>query len=263
MIDYFYSKCMLFNFEKIFIIRIKEDNLGITALLCEKADKLRFENFYKEAVSTYLNAILIDRNSAEGYFGLGLCYKNLKNYEKAVKYLEIASNLKENYETYYELGVCYQAQGISCGAIKSFIRAIQLKPDSTDAILQLGISHELCEENELALMIYQKLIENSPEFLKAYDQKSSLLMKMGNYKEASSVLNKLLKQNSKHHSAYAGIGVCFEKLGKYAQARRYYRKFLSVNPFSSQKDFIINRLNKIKNTKKINFIPSIYLYKLP
>ena len=233
--------------------------INLNALLCEKADKLRFENFYREAVSTYLNAVLIDRNSAESYFGLGLCYKNLKDYDKAVKYLEMASNLKQDYETFYELGVCYQAQGISCGAIKNFVKAIQIKPDSTDAILQLGISHELCEENELALMIYQKLIENSPEFLKAYDQKSSLLMKMGNYKEASVILNKLLKQNPKYDSAYAGIGVCFEKLGKYSQARRYYRKFLSFNPFSSQRDFIINRLDKIKNNKIINFTPSIPL----
>ena len=141
----------------------------------EKANELRLENMFKEAISNYLNAILIDRNNAESYYGLGVCYKNLQNFSKAIKYLETAAELKEDYyEAYFELGVCHLLEGIPCGAIKNFVRAIQINPDNPDAILQLGIAHELCEETDLALMIYQKLIENSPGFLKAYEHKSTL-----------------------------------------------------------------------------------------
>ena len=117
--------------------------------------------------------------------------------------------------------------------------------------MQIVIYHELCEENDLALMIYQKLIENSPDFIRAYDHKSSLLMKMDKYKDASKTLNKLLKKDPEYYSAYAGMGVCFEKLGKYSFARRYYRKFLTLNPFSAQRNFITNRLEKIKNNNLI------------
>lgn len=86
---------------------------------------------------------------------------------------------------------------------------MQINPDSPEAILQLGISHELCEEYDMALMIYQKLIENSPEFLKAYEHKSSLLMKLDRYKEASTVLNEMIKLNPEEKTAYAGIGIWF------------------------------------------------------
>ena len=61
----------------------------------EKAYTLRLENMFKEAVSSYLNAILIDRNNFDSYFGLGICYKNLKQYGKAIKYLDIASELNK------------------------------------------------------------------------------------------------------------------------------------------------------------------------
>ena len=68
----------------------------------EKADELRRKNMYKEAVANYLNAILIDRKNAESYYGLGVCYKNLKQYAKAVKYLTTASELNpESYEIYF------------------------------------------------------------------------------------------------------------------------------------------------------------------
>lgn len=221
----------------------------------EKANALRSENLYKEAAANYLNAILIDRNSAESYFGLGLCYKNLKQYKKAIQYFETAGKLKEDYfEAFFELGICYQLEEIYCCAIKSFIRAIQIDPDSPDAILQLGISHEMCEEEEMALMIYQKLIENSPEYVKSYEHKSSLLMRQERFQEACYVLNELIKANPKHYEALAGIGVCFEKLGRKSDARRYYTKFLSKQPLSSQTEFIKSRLENLYNKSEIKHL---------
>lgn len=217
---------------------------------CKKAEALRIGNMFKEAASNYLNAILIDRNNFDSYYGLGICYKHLQQYTKAIKYLDIATNLKsDNYEVFYELGLCHLLNNSPCGAIKNFVHAIQLNPDNPDAILQLGIAHEMCEEYELALMIYQKLIENSAGFIKAYDCKSALLMKLGNYKEASEILHKILKLNPNYYKAYASIGICFDKLGKRSFAQRYYRKFLSEKPFSHNAEFIKNRLDKIKTHK--------------
>ena len=227
----------------------KQDNTAANSFY-KKANALCLENSYKEAAANYLNAILIDRNNAESCFGLGICYKHLKQYSKAIKYFEMAAERKEDYfEAFYELGICHLLEGIPCGAIKNFVRAIQINPDNPDAILQLGMAHELCEEYDLALMIYQKLIENSPGFIKAYEHKSTLLMKLDRYKEASNVLGQILKLNPDYYRAYAGIGVCFDKLGKTTCAIRYYRKFLSLKPFSTQADFIKNRLNKIKFNK--------------
>ena len=253
---------MFFNSEKKTIIgKESEEKLSssntntlctnpVKNSFCEKANALRLENMFKEAVSSYLNAILIDRNNFDSYFGLGICYKHLKQYAKAIKYLDIASSIiDKSYEVFFELGICHLLDGSPCGAIKNFVCAIQLNPDNPDAILQLGMAHEMCEEYELALMIYQKLIENSPGFIKAYDHKSTLLMKLGNYKEASSVLHEILKLNPDYYKAYAGIGVCFDKLGKRSNAQRYYRKFLSEKPFSHKAEFIKNRLDKIKIKK--------------
>ncbi len=227
----------------------KQDNTAAISFY-SKANALCLENSFKEAAANYLNAILIDRNNAESYFGLGICFKHLKQYSKAIKYFDVATELKEDYfEAFYELGICHLLEGIPCGAIKNLICAIQINPDNPDAILQLGIAHELCEEYDLALMIYQKLIENTPRFIKAYENKSTLLMKLDRYKEAINVLGQILKLNPDYYKAYAGIGVCFDKLGKHTDAKRYYRKFLTLKPFSSDAKFIKNRLDKIKFLK--------------
>ena len=81
--------------------------------MSELADKLREKNSFKEAVAGYLNAIMFDRNNAKSYFGLGICYKHLENYPKAIKNLEKAAELDNtSYETYFELGVCHLLNGV-------------------------------------------------------------------------------------------------------------------------------------------------------
>ena len=225
--------------------------------LCKMADELREKEAYQQAVSKYLNAIMLDRKNAKIYFGLGVCYKHLENYKKATYYLEKSAEIEKDYDTFFELGVCNLLNGYPCKAIKCFVEAVKLKPENPDAILQLGISHELCEEYDMALMIYQKLIENSPKYIKAYDHKSSLLMKMERYKEASGVLSKIMKLDSTYSKAYAGIGICFDKLGRKADAQRYYRKFLSSDTDSSQKNFVLSRMQKIRESKVSNMTLSL------
>lgn len=223
-----------------------------SADLCKKADLLREKNEYKTAISKYLNAILLKRDDAKSYFGLGICHKHIGNYKKAIRYFEKSAELNNDYKSYFELGVCHMLNGTPCEAIKSFVKAVQIEPDNPEAILQLGISHELCEEHDMALMIYQKLIENSPEFVKAYDYKSSLLMKMDRYREATDVLKSMIKVDPSYNKAYAGIGVCLDKLGQKTDAQRYYRKYLSHQTDGAKSDFIQARFNKLRQKSDKN-----------
>lgn len=221
--------------------------------LCQ-ADKLREEHSYKDAVTIYLNAILLNRKDINSYYGLGLCYKELKNYTKAIKNFEKAAEINPDfYEVFYEMGICHIEEGVPGKAIKNFVRAIQINPENPNAILQLGIAHELCDENDMALMIYQKLIENSPAFIKAYEQKSRLLIKFNRYNDAFKTLLDLIKTAPDHAQTYFDMASCLEKMGNLKEAQRYYRKFLQQKPVSKHVSYAKNRLEKLKlksNTSK-------------
>ena len=224
--------------------------------ISSEADRLREQSMYKDAVAIYLNAIFADRKDVNSYYGLGLCYKSLGYYEKAIKTLEKAVELKPDfYEAFYEMGVCHLLQGIPCGAIKNFVCAIRINPENPSAILQLGAAHELCEEDDMALMIYQKLIENSPNYVKAYEYKSRLLMKLNRYKEACAVLINLIKIVPSYTQAYLGIATCLEKTGSKTDALRYYRKFISQRPQLHQAQFAKTRLKNLKQkSKRIEYL---------
>ena len=212
-----------------------------------KADALRFAQSYRESVKVYLDAIMMDRNHQEAYMGLVSSYKYLTEYKKAIKILEKLVEIdSKNDKYFYELGVCHLCDGNPSEAIPHLISAIVNNKENLEAQIQLAIAHELVEEEELSLMIYNKLIETNPEFLKAYYNKAAMLMGMGDFEEASKTFFLLLKRNPDYYKAYLGIAMSFDKLGRYNFAIRYYKKFLSYKKFSEDSVFARQRILELR-----------------
>jgi tetratricopeptide (TPR) repeat protein len=67
---------------------------------------------------------------------------------------------RDDATSHLELGVCYKKRGEYAKAMKYLRRAIEIN-HNIEAILQLGYCHELCEEYDLAGMIYQQLKDTS------------------------------------------------------------------------------------------------------
>ena len=225
--------------------------------LCIKADALRFSKLYKESVKCYLDSIMLDRNHQEAYLGLASSYKYLTEYKKAVNILEKLIKIDDKNDKYfYELGVCCLSDGRPEDAIPYLIKAIVLNKENLEAQIQLAIAHELVDEPELSLMIYNKLIETNPEFLKAYYNKGAMLMGMGDFMEASRTFFQLLKRNPDYYKAYLGIAMSFDKMAKYKDAVRYYKKFLNLKKLSEDSVFAKKRIEELKekSPKKNNFL---------
>ena len=215
--------------------------------LCVKADALRFAKLYQDAVKTYLQAIMFDRNELKAYFGLAMSYKYLKQYKKAIGTLtKLVEKDDSNDEYFFELGVCSLLDGHPEQAIPYLIKSILINREHLEAQIQLAIAHELVDETDLSLMIYNKLIETNPDFLKAYYNKAAMLMGMGNYMEASRTFFQLVKRNPDYYKAYLGIAMSFDKMAKYKDAVRYYKKFLELKQFSEDSIFARERLNELR-----------------
>lgn len=215
--------------------------------LCVRADALRFAKLYRESVKCYLDSIMMDRSHQEAYWGLASSYKYLQEYKKAIKMLEKLIELDDKNDKYFfELGVCYLCDGRPAEAIPHLVQSIVINRENLEAQIQLAIAHELVDEEELSLMIYNKLIETNPEFLKAYYNKGAMLMGMGDFEEASKTFFQLIKRNPDYYKAYLGIAMSFDKLERYRDAIRYYKKFLALKQFSEDAVFARERIPELK-----------------
>ncbi len=215
--------------------------------LCVRADAMRFAKLYRESVKCYLDSIMMDRDYQEAYWGLAVSYKYLNEYQKAIKMLEKLIELDDKNDKYYfELGVCCLCDGRPAEAIPHLVQSIVINKENLEAQIQLAIAHELVDEAELSLMIYNKLIETNPEFLKAYYNKGAMLMGMGDFEEASKTFFKLIKRNPDYYKAYLGIAMSMDKLERYPDAIRYYKKFLSMKKFSEDALFARQRIKDLR-----------------
>ena len=208
-------------------INRKDDN-SEAYRLCVRGDALRYANLHQESIGKYLQSLMLKRNNPDSYYGLGVSYKYLGHFDKAIECLQKSSEQDPGkFDTFYELGICYLLSGSPEDAINVLIKAIVLNPNNAEAQIQLALAHEIVGEEDLAMLIYNKLIETKPGYLKAYAHKASLLICQGKYYEASKVFFKIIKLNANYHRAYLGIGVCFENLNRLSDAKRYYKKFLT------------------------------------
>ena len=215
--------------------------------LCIKADAMRFAKLYQDSISCYLASIMFDRNYEEAYWGLATSYKYLAKYKKAIKTFEKLIRLDDkNDRYYYELGLCYLSDGRPAESIPHLVQSIVINKENLEAQIQLAIAHELVDEADLSLMIYNKLIETNPEYLKAYYNKAAMLMGLGDFVEASKTFFKLLKRNPNYYKAYLGIAMSFDKLENYSNAIRYYKKFLKLKKFSEDAVFARQRIKDLK-----------------
>ena len=212
-----------------------------------RGDSLRNSGEYKKAVSCYLQSIMLERTNSDSYLGLGISYKYLNNYDKAIENFKKSINTnKDNNkleaQSYYEMGVCYLLSNEMTKAITSFQKSIMKDRDNLDVQLQLALAHELVHEEDMALKIYDKLIEEHPNYTKAYSHKGALLICKGEYTEAISIFKQILKLEPKFHRAYFGLGVCFDNLKEYSYAKKYYQKFLKIHPNSSHAKYVESRI---------------------
>ena len=207
------------------------------------------QNSYYDKDDYYINlGIIIKQIAADGE---GICLSNC--------HLQQRIDAK-NDKYFFELGVCYLSDGCPAEAIPHLVQAIVINKENLEAQIQLAIAHELVDETDLSIMIYNKLIETNPEFLRAYYNKAAMLMGMGDFEEASKTFFKLIKRNPDYYKAYLGIAMSFDKLEKYPDAIRYYKKFLQFKKFSEDSVFANQRIKELREylPTKSNFLKLVH-----
>jgi len=231
--------------------KVENPNKSEDYQFCVKAYALSLNENYEESINCYEKALKIDRNNIEALKGISHCYKKTEKYNLAIKYYKLIKFLKPFDRTvHYELGTLEYENKQYVKAIKHFINAIKLSPEYYDAIYALGQSHEAIEEFEMAEMIYLKIISNRPSYLMAYNRLANLYIKLEDYKKATRYFREILAINPEFHKAYLGIAIACDNSGNTIEAKRYYKKYLEKKPFSADRSFILQRLEKMRNTKK-------------
>ena len=171
-----------------------------------------------EAQKIYLSIIKDDPSDHRIFFLTGTSYLQLKNFEKAMSYLN------ESIKINPEFSHSYNSRGIVFSEMKEFKKAIE---------------------------DYDKAISYNPEFLEAHLNKGISLKNLKKYDEAKKSFEDCIEINSLNPKIYHNLGNLLKECKKFEEAKSAYEKAILLKddyaePYEGRAD-VLQELSKINN----------------
>jgi tetratricopeptide (TPR) repeat protein len=116
------------------------------------------------------------------------------------------------------------------GAIASFDKALQFKPDFHEAWLYRGGALCGLEEYEEAIANYDKALQFKPDFHDAWYNRGLALAYLVKHEEAIANYDKALQIKPDYHEAWFNLGVALADLGENEKAITSYDKAIQIKP---------------------------------
>ena len=180
-----------------------------------EAKKLHQAGKVNEAQKIYLELLKNSPSDHKINFLTGTSYLQLKNYEKAITYLDNSINISPEFpHSYNSKGIVFSEMKFFEEAIRNYDKAILLKPDFLEAHLNRGISLKNIQEYDDALKSFEKCIEIDSLNPKIYNNLGNLFLENLKYADAKNAYDKAIMFNEKYAEAYEGRGDALQEIAK-------------------------------------------------
>jgi tetratricopeptide (TPR) repeat protein len=118
------------------------------------------------AITYFEQALRLQPDLVECHNALGLAWKQVKEWDRAIECFREATRRAPNYAmSYNNLGMALRAKGRWAEAIEALMRSMTLAPDKPDFAFNLGNTHRLRGELDLAVACYKRAISYRPKYV--------------------------------------------------------------------------------------------------
>ena len=109
--------------------------------------------------------------------------------------------------------------------------------------MQIGVQRMNTNRQSEAMLIFNELIENFPDYAEAWNRRATLHYLLGNYQESIGDIEKVLALEPRHFGALSGLGLVYLQLDQLGMAKQAFEDLLDVHP---------NSPNARENLKKVD-----------
>ena len=205
----------------------------------EKANVLRYQHKYQEALDFANKAINLDENCWLGHFQKVRALVGLQKTEEAEGfftnfiadfYLRNPNQYDNNKEFLFQLATILCELKHYTEAIESFDELIKIDSNKPIYYNNKANCFNYLKEYEKAIECVNKAIELNPNYANAYHNNANYLINLERYEEALECVNKSIELNPNYANAYNTKASCFYCLKEYEEAVEYYSKAIELNP---------------------------------
>ncbi len=186
---------------------------------------------YKSAFRLFNNALLSpDHRLSDEEIALFITYRGashnlLDRYEKAIEDLDIAIYLNpKEARAHYRYGQVLMGQEKSGEAILHFDRALELKPDYLEALLDRAVAYKRAGDMVRELEDHKAALAIDPENFQAHLNLAMYYLKSKNYEEALKNLDLGIQYKPNAGFPHVTRGAIYEILGQKDKANADFRR---------------------------------------
>ena len=211
---------------------------------------LRANGQTDESLEILNRAIELNPNYAEALVNRGLIRLSKDNKPEAEADLERAYRLKPHIKQIWDLvvGLKVEAQNYS-DAILLLINMIEIDPEDEKRLATLALCYQHLKDFDSAIEAYNKALAIKPDYAEAIMNLGSALKDQGKLEEAIEAYNKALVIKPDYAEAYNNMGNTLKDLGKLEEAIEAYNKALAIKPDNAEAKHNLAETLKIYSPK--------------
>ncbi len=233
------------------LIDLNPEDYGLRlnfALALEKAGKI------KEAINEYKKLIgkVPDDELPAVYKSLGYLYSENKQPKQAVSsYLNALKLDKNDINLYYNISALYELTGDMKNADNYLSKAVELKPGDLESRLKLSENLIKRKQYKRAETYLNQILKKQPKSVEAWYLIANMEEKKGDKKALKSAYKKILELAPGSRTVIFNMGVLDYESGNYGSAAEYFNSYLKLVPGDiDSREFLFNIYIKQKNEKQ-------------
>lgn len=161
---------------------------------------------------------------------LGAANSRLKRTDKAIDCFTRAVQIKPDYsDAHTNLGNVLVDCGRQSEAVTCYEAALKFKPDDTDVHNNLGVALNDLGRYEKAVECFVRALKLKPRYAAAFFNLGLAQKHLDRHEEAIDSFNRSLQLNPNHAAAHNNLGIILQELGKYQDAVECFTRALSLN----------------------------------
>lgn len=188
-----------------------------------------------DAADYLRKAVKLDPSKEDAYLHLAISLTRLFEYEEAVTTLKTLIKLSsDSVLGYYYLGKTYSQMKLHRDAAGYFKKALEMRPEFTQAAIDMAASHEALGEIPRAIEIYQQVVGNDEDKITVLQRLIQLLIQQHRFEDALRYLHIAADNGYGGPEVMRKIGLIHLELEQFDEAIKIFSAMLEKDQNADQ-----------------------------
>ena len=123
--------------------------------------------------------------------------------------------------------------------------------DTVDLLMERGLTAMQKREFDMALTMFNSIVEIKPDFAEGWNKRATLFYLMGRHEESLKDIDRVVKLEPRHFGALSGAGLVNMALKRPEDALKAFRRALDANPHMPSAQTRVKMLEQFIEGRKI------------